>query len=366
MPAHLDAPAGAIDNAARRFSGLLGQRPRPQAGHAAAAPCALRIVAGLHRGAMLRLREATLLGSDADNDIVLCDPDVKARHAELRRVDGVWGLYDRADGSVIAAFEVGRRGRFVRQRHALGAAQLVISQAMPLDLTPASRPSRFGRLLAPALLVLAASLGAAVLVQVVTPASAGIVDGSRRLAAEGWPDVELVAAPNAPLTARGYVDDAASLAHLRRWLTSQHLGHAMVVVRTGAELAARVRDALVDTGLAVDYQGGGSVRVQGSSTRMAVRERLRRITADLAGVVRIDDRVAFVEVPDLTPKTHVLPMRIVDVRPGNADNGGSFGAENGARYFVGGVLPDGSEVLAIGEDSIEFSMNGRLIHYRLQ
>jgi Inner membrane component of T3SS, cytoplasmic domain len=353
-----------LANATQRFARLLRQPSPPQV--AAHAPCAVRIVAGMHRGAALRLRGAVALGSGDDNDIVLRDPDVRARHAQMRRVDGLWSLFDLQDGSEIPAFQTGRRGRFMRQRHALGAAQLVITQPLPPAPEPLQAQRIVSRVLAPALLVLAASLGAVVIVQLVTPASAGIVSGTRNLGREGWPDVEIVTGANAPMVVRGYVDDAASLTRLQRWLNTQNLGHAMLTVRVGAELAARARDALADATLSVDYQPGGVVRVQGTTTHPAVRERLRRITADLAGAVRVEDRVAFVEAPDLTPKKHVLPVRIVDVRPGNAENGGSFGSENGARYFVGAVLPDGAEVLAISEDSIEFSMSGRRIHYPLK
>jgi Inner membrane component of T3SS, cytoplasmic domain/BON domain len=357
-----------LATATQRFASLLN-RPAPPTRAAPApaqTPCAVRIVAGMHRGAALRLRGAAMLGSDEDNDIVLRDPEVLARHAQMRRVDGHWSLYDWQDGREIPAFQTGRRGRFVRQRHAIGAAQLVITQALPPEPAARQMPRLLSRVLAPALLVLAASLGAVVIVQLVAPANAGMVPGTRNLGREGWPDVSLMAAEKGPVVVRGYVDDPASLTRLQRWLNAQDIGHAPLMVRVGTELAARVRDALGDASFAVHYQPGGTVRVQGTTSDPAVRERVRRITADLAGAVRVDDRVAYVEAPDLTPKKHVLPMRIVDVRPGNADNTGSFGSENGARYFLGAVLPDGSEVVAINDDAIEFSMGGRRINYPLK
>ncbi len=372
------AVSSGLTHAAQRFAGALGRTPAaPPASpppRSSAPPCAVRVLAGMHRGAMLRLRNPAALGSDDDNDIVLRDPDVLAHHAELRCVDGLWGLYELAPpraGTAAAAtpipsFESARHGRFVRSRHALGAAQLVITQAMPL---PAPRPDSgqlLSRLLAPLVLLLAACAGAVGIVHLVAPASATQVAGVRSLSREGWPDVQLVNEPNKPLLVRGYVDNARSMARLKGWLADEKLGHGVFAVRDGAELAARVRDALGDASLSVDYVSGGSVRVQGASSKMAVRERLRRITADLAGAVRVDDRVAFVEAPDLTPKQHVLPVRIVDVRPGTRENSGSFGSENGVRFFVGAVLADGSEVLAIGDDSIEFSMNGRRINYPLK
>jgi hypothetical protein len=373
------AAVSALASTAQRFAGLLGRAPAAApAVSSLPPPYAVRVLAGMHRGATLRLRNPARLGSSDDNDVVLRDPDVLAHHAELRCVHGVWGFYELAketpgsaatpesQARLIPPFETARHGRFVRRRHALGAAQLVITQAVPLP-APLSGPlQRVSRLLTPVVLVLAALLGAAGIVQLVTPASANLVTGTRSLASEGWADVQLVNEPNKPLLVRGYVDNAGSLDRLKRWLADENLSHGVFAVRDGAELAARVRDAVGDADLTVSYQPGGSVRVQGTSSKMAARERLRRITADLAGAVRVDDRVAFVEAPDRTPKQHVLPIRIVDVRPGTGEHGGSFGSENSVRFFVGAVLSDGSEVLAIGDDSIEFSMNGRRINYPLK
>lgn len=330
----------------------------------------MRVVAGMHRGAMLRLRKPATLGSGGDSDILLVDPEVREHHAEIRRMDGHWCVIDLDSGLPISAFETAQRGRFVRTRHAVGGAQIVLTQQM--EQAPSSGaprpalPRSLARAITPLLCAIAVAAGALLIVQLVTPAAASVAPGTRSLASDGWPDVESVASANQPLLVRGYVDDAASLARLRRWLDTQQLSHATVNVRVGAELANRVRDALAEPSLRVDYMPGGTVRVQGTSDKLATRERLRRIAADLSGSVRIDDRVAFVEHPDLTPKKYVLPIRIVDVRPGSTQSMGSFGSDNGARFFAGAVLPDGSEVVAINEDSIEFSMAGRRINYPLK
>lgn len=366
-PSTAASPAAATAaNAAQRFARLLGKTGSVDSAEPVAKPYAMRVVAGLHRGATLRLCEATLLGSHPSNDILLRDPEVRPRHAEIRWVDGCWRLFDLQDGQPIVAFETGRRGRFTRGRHVLGGAQIVITQPAPLEPAAPARRKPPAQIVAPLLIFLAASVGAVAIVQLMTPVTAGIVSGIRNLADEGFPDVELAAVEGASPVARGYVDDGASLTRLQRWLNARNVGHATVMVRVGTELATRVREALGEPSLAVDYRPGGSVRVQGSSDKLAVRERLRRMAVDLAGTVRIDDRVAFIEEPDRTPKKFVLPFRIVDVRPGYGDNTGSFGNDSGARYFVGAVLPDGAEVVAINDDGIEFSIAGRSIKYPLK
>jgi hypothetical protein len=355
----------ASQSAMRRFGALLD---RPEAllnsdmPEPALKPCVLRITVGLHRGATLKLQGPVRLGCAADNDIVLQDPGVRDHHAELRRVDGVWRLFDAEDGHEVRAIETGRRGRFERRRHGLGAAELVFSQALPARMTRQRLQRKFSRMVAPVLLCLSAILGVAVIVQLVPPvSSAHLPMEVRSLAAEGFPDVQLLATPGTQPQLLGYVDDAEALARLKRWLGKDDaLGKASFQVRVGSELASRVREALADTALSVDYLSAGVVRVQGSSSNLATRERLRSLASELSGVVRIDDRVAFLEVSDTPAREHLLPVRVVDVIPGE---NGSFSNGNGTRYFVGGVLPDGAEVVAIRVDAIEFAVGKKNITY---
>lgn len=348
-----------------RFAGLVQRAAGGEAGDAAPVlqACAVRVADGLHRGAALRLREAARIGSDDANDIVLRDPGVRAQHAELRRVDGVWGVFDAVDGRAATPIERSQRGRFERCRYGIGAAQIVVSQAQPALVARRRLRGRLARLVAPLLLVLSAALGAAVIVQLVQPASAQQPTGTRNLGAEGFADVNLVNAPGMQTVIDGYVDDAAALTRLQHWIQQQGLTKGSLQVRVGSELAARVREALAAPGLTVEYRPGGAVRVQGTSDSLAVRERLRRLTTDLAHAVRIDDRVAFIEVPDTSQREHPLPVRIVDVMPGE---NGSFGNGSGARYFAGAVLPDGSEVIAVHAEAIEFAIGTRRITYHLK
>lgn len=352
----------------RRFNALLDRPAETLLSpmkESALKPCVLRITVGLHRGATLRLQGPVRLGCAPDNDVVLQDPGVRDHHAELRRVDGVWRLFDAGDGHEVRAIEAGRRGRFERRRHGLGAAEFVFSQAMPEGMTRQRLRHQCSRMVAPLLLCLSAVLGVAVIVQLVpSVSSAHSPNQVRSLATEGFPDVKLIATAGTQPQLVGYVDDADALARLKRWLgTDDALAKASVQVRVGSELAARVREALADTALSVDYLPAGVVRVQGSSSNLATRERLRSLANELSGVLRIDDRVAFLEATDTPAREHLLPVRVVDVIPGE---NGSFGNGNGTRYFVGGVLPDGAEVVAIRADAIEFSIGTKNIVYLIK
>ena len=361
--------AAAHQAASARFAGLLDWQQQgtddalPQA-HSVR-PCALRITVGLHSGAMLRLRGPVRIGSATDNDVVLHDPGVHPNHAELRRIDGVWMLVDLDSGRSLRPIETEAHGRFVRTRYGLGAAEFVITQLANRRIALRKLRSTANRALPLALLSLSAALGIAIVIQLVQPAFAQVDDLSHSLTVEGFADVTIVSNRGGPTHLAGYVDDLAGLARLKEWLDKQPtLRASQMHVRVGSELATRVREELGDPALSVAYQPGGIVVVQGSSDNMVTKDRLRRLTADLAGVVRINDGVAFAEaVHPAAVREHVLPVRIVDLIPGEK---GSFGVGNGTRYFVGGVLPDGAEVTAIRPDAVEFSLGKNRIVYPLK
>lgn len=353
-----------LSEAAQRFAAKL-HAPEAITGKLARS-CAVRVSAGLHRGALIRLKKTSTVGSLDNNDIVLRDPEILDQHAELRRVNDVWALFSNPAGVAINAFETVRSGRCVRKRYVIGTAQIVVTQVAPAVLGKFQILAKpLTKLLAPLLLGTAAVLASVVVVYMIQPASANVISGTRSLAQEGWPDVELVSG-KAGLIVRGYVNDPAVFKRLKHWLNAQNFTNASIEVRVGTEVLARVRDALADSSVSADYVGAGTVRIQGSSDKPALIERIKQIGSDLQEVVRIDNRVAFYRVPDVGPKQHILPFRIVDIQHETRENTGSFSADNNARYFVGAVLPDGSEVLAIRSDRIEFLSGDRLITYLLK
>jgi hypothetical protein len=356
--------AQSLSAAKEHFSKMLISR-KPMAAPVVR-PCGLRVSAGLHRGALLRLEKPASLGSSPDNDIVLSDPEVMQKHANLLRVDNVWTLVKATDSSAIMPFEISRSGRFIRRRYAIGTAQITISQADQSRVKKVTHKSKIShKLAASALLVVAAAMGSIVMVQVVRPAAANVIKGTRNLAPDGWPDVDLVGSEDFRILARGFVKDADAMKRLLVWLKANDFDSVTMAVRIGTDLAARVKEALAENTLPVVYMGSGTVRVGGTSQNMATRERLNRIKADLAGVVNIDDQVVFSQA-EVKPRQHVLPIRIQDVRLGTDGSNSSFSADNGTRYFVGAVLPDGSEVVAIKKEGIEFALGDRIITYPLK
>lgn len=348
--------------AAQRFASVL-RRPAPSRGRPVLRSCAMFITAGRHQGAWARLRQSPVrIGSAVDNDVVLLDEGVAAHHAELRRVDGRWGLYAGDGTTPLPIVEDHRQAACLRTRHRIGGTEFILSRCEPQPQDAPPPPPAWVRFVAPALFVAAAAIGAAVIVQFVNPASASMAAGVRMLASEGWPDVRIVVDAARVARIEGHVDDAASLQRLQLWLRSRGLAEAESSVRVGTELAARVREALADNSLDVRYLPGGIVRVQGSSTDPQLRSQLQRLRTDMAGVVSVEDQVLHTAAQE-APQFRPLPFRIVNVQPGEH---GSFSADTGGRYFVGAVLPDGAEVVAIHADGVEFRLGEKSVLYPLK
>jgi type III secretion protein D len=345
-----------------RFNTLLRQ-PKVLIAPKAARPCAMHITQGLHLGAELRLHKSPQrIGSAQDNDIILRDPGVLAHHAQLRRVDGVWDVFLEDAVAALKPAKHLRRGRCLRNLYHIGNARLVVSQPTAKPVFSMNSPPWLSRMIVPGLFVIAGLLIAGVMVQLVQPASAKMTAGSRSLANEGWPDVRVLTDSQRNINVEGHVTDAPQLLKLKSWLTTQDLEQANVTVRVGSELVKRVREALIDDTLTVSYAASGIIRIEGSTENLQVREQLRRLSQDLGGVVQLDDRVAYIERPE-PPKKKALPFRIVDTIPGE---NGSFGTDTGARYFIGAVLPDGAEVIAIHADGVEFKLNEKNIIFPLK
>jgi Inner membrane component of T3SS, cytoplasmic domain len=370
------ASPAAVRAAALRFSGLV-RRTAASTLVMRPGPCALRIDEGLHRGAVALLRSSPMrIGSSPDNDVVLRDAGVLPVHAELRRLDGTWRLCVPNTTEAIPPHRSQRKGAFTRRTYLVGAAQLIISQ--PARADEASEWTRglaerlglqrlaglpWKRLAAPAFFALAVVCVAVGALTFIKASAINSHPPTRMLDPQGWPDVRIDRDRSGVITVRGFVRNAEEAGRLRAWLRSnEDLQGALVNVRIGDDLVQRVRGLLPDKSLQASYAGSGVVRVAGTSTSKALREEIQRLNSDLSDVVRIEDAITY-KLPPEPPTLRPLPFRISGVSPGP---NGSFGTDSGARYFVGSVLNDGAEVMAVRSDEIEFKLGQTRIFYPLK
>lgn len=323
---------------------------------------ALRVVAGLHVGALLRLSSAACLGRAQDNDIVLHDPGIWEHHAKLQYIDGLWRLIDLGGNHVIRPIEMARRGRFLRSRYGLGAAEVILTQVVNLPL--ANRwflPTPSG------ILILTSSaliFGFIVYFWSMYPVGDGERISSFSLAEAGFSDVSVVTLPRRKHEVIGYVSDHNEFKNLNLWLRQNFRANQFSLqVRIGSEIVARVREALDDPAFSVEYISPGVVGIHGKINSVELYERLNLIIGDLNGVVRIENDVLFFKKNIAeSVKEHILPIRVVSVSPGE---NGSFSGDDGVRYFVGGILPDGAEVISIRSDVIEFKIGDHFLRHYL-
>ena len=188
-----------------------------------------------------------------------------------------------------------------------------------------------------------------------------MVQARESLAAAGFRDVTLRRGDGRQIVLVGYVDDAAALARLKAWRQGiEHL-EVKLQVKSGQELAGRVRESVTSAdGIKVSYQGLGRVRVEGSTDSAEVKGRIRALANEMKGTASIEDRVALVEPRQVRDKP--MPVRVVSVMVGATPY---FQTETGAIYIQGSTLPDGSEVVSIQPTRIFFRLGDRVITYPL-
>jgi hypothetical protein len=278
----------------------------------------LCITSGLHRGASMQLTCADyLIGSGNDCHIVLRDAEVAARHCRLTRE---WSGFTVRDvrptvPQTILASRVSYEAGAIEAQYDVGGVQFVLRHPPPPG---AQRPGQLH--MQPASWVyLVVIVG--VMVGVLTLSVAG------RAAKKVSPRAD-----------------------------AQHN------VLVASDLVEEARRALADNTVRVVSQDG-RLRIEGRTTQKALRTRIRALAEDLRGTVAVEDRVVYVDADDLNSSPGPLPVSVQSVMIGNPSY---FLTDSGARYFVGGVLPDGAEVLSIDAGAIQFLRGGRVIAYPLQ
>jgi type III secretion protein D len=189
-----------------------------------------------------------------------------------------------------------------------------------------------------------------------------IVAGNQALAAQGFGSIHFRLGRRGDLEIAGLVTDSAERQRLGAWLKSAHYDDAHLAVQPVNELVEQAQRALGTEGLQVGLHDG-RLRIAGATPLMAVKDRVHALAEDLQGTVAVEDTVTYVEAGDRAASPGPLPIRLRGVMIGEPSY---FLTDQGARYFVGGVLPDGAEVLAIEAKQIRFRVAGRVVVYNLE
>jgi Inner membrane component of T3SS, cytoplasmic domain len=322
----------AFTQSAQRFAALLSSEAeleavRPDAADSLAAPATLKIASGLHTGARLKLTvNQYLIGCAQDCDIVLRDSHIAEHHCKLIRGWAGFSVRDlRAASTDLAApTEVKYDGGSIEVQYEIGGLRFSVCQPPPAAMSreagtrwhfPGSRA-----------LLLAAVVG--VLVAAVALAAFGQA-GKHQTGIQA----------HQPGVSGSGLDEKAA-----------------------ARLVEEARLALADDRVRVEVHEG-RLLVEGTTAQAALKARIQALATDMRGAIPVEDRTIYVPGDTGNEGPGPLPIRVQSVLVGQP---GYFITDTGARYFVGGVLPDGAEVVSINATEIQFLRGGHPVVYRLQ
>jgi hypothetical protein len=314
-----------LRQSAARFATLVGapcelENERPVGSALTAAT--LRITSGLHRGATLDLTALEYtIGTGEDCDIVLRDPSLAPRHCRLKREWRGFTLQDlRNDASgLIAPQTIDHQGDAIEIAYDIGGVVIALTQrtAPHASVSGQEQNSRHQ----PRLAVWGVLTAGLVLAIVALAATRGATQPRRP-----------AAGPIAPSAAI----DPQLLEQVKHTFASDNLDVAL---------------------------HDGRLRIAGNTERLDEKSRIRSLAEDLRGVIAVEDGVTYMDAHQQPAAPGPFPLKLRGVMIGNASY---FVTDRGARYFVGGVLPDGAEVLAIESTQIRLQVGGRTVIYSLE
>lgn len=355
----------------------------------------LRVLAGRHRGAEFDAAQGALkVGADDECDITLTDPGIDPVAFEL--LSGRDGLRLRplgltqVNGATVTTVTAVRAGDVI----ACGGAELAVlasrvaapqavaasSSPPPAGPTPprsAASPAARRRAPVVMVLVLVGVLAAAALaVSAVLrppPVDAAVAsphtpmrdpeEVQQQLVAAGFQHLRMQRDYRGNLTVTGLVPDAAELQRLEGWLAT-HVPQVRSNVYTGPALAAQLRAYLDDAGVQVTYAGDGRLRLEGRAQREGTSSKIVRWAGELGGAFEIENAVTYEQEEEAKAVAGKgrFPLRISQLNAGETPY---LETSDGARYFEGSMLTDGSVIRNISADGVLVESNGRLVQYRM-
>jgi type III secretion system YscD/HrpQ family protein len=189
-------------------------------------------------------------------------------------------------------------------------------------------------------------------------------------------ELRMIETHSGPPRLQGTLKSETQRAQLLQALSSRGL-HPTVDVVTGEQLAATVQNSFRQHGLLVraSYSGAGRVDVHGTASSPLTE----RVVGDVLAATNAVTQIAVIEDPKPVPPMIIEkaseepaasvpaatispasaardPKRVVGVVGGASPY---VVTQDGRYYFVGSVLPDGTQVDRIDGHTVEFSRNGR-------
>lgn len=339
----------------------------------------LRILKGLHEGAELELSPGEhTLGSDENCDIVLLDKDVASTHLRLsidkehvsvtsfETVSINKKIFDKGSvayltdsgvlqiGGVRLELEVPLEWRKTQE-----ATSSSVAKPTTAKKKHGSAWMIFGGLLACALAGMATTAP--------EKNSQGQAAYSKHQLFQAVADLkekELRIEPvGGYLLISGFVSSAERERRLLDIINASDKSLVVKRYQVVESLQKKILEFLSEPQLKADYLGNGVFMLSGIATSKNYREQVRRLENDMSSIVRIEHREQVAPYGKKNaPAPVIVPVSIANVNFHPVPN---FQTSEGARYFVGGKTPDGTEVVDINEEHIVFSRGGETAVYHL-
>jgi type III secretion protein D len=346
----------------------------------------LRVTAGLHHGAQIRLRQSSLLllGCADDCDVILIDSGVAPRHAAVTLNEG--GIAVRAlerslslderdvapgesltwpDGATLklgtASVVLGSEPEVLSET--TESATLERAQQVSSARHSSTRKRAFTKIVAACAVVGVGAVFATALAPLSTVEPANDIPDQKiaglltRLGLEKqihWSSEQGV------LSLTGITRDEASYAALVRELTTLGLRpHLQVTSRERA--ASNVKEVFRVNGLDVDAQFAESdvVLVRGlSASKQEIDRIVKHALKDVPGLkeIRIADGSETTMLAEASMPIDRVAKRVVSIVNGSP---AYVVTADGSRYFLGALLPQGQRVVAIDGSSVTLEREGK-------
>ena len=199
-----------------------------------------------------------------------------------------------------------------------------------------------------------------------TPAGNAQVKAERvaalRRTLTGYPEVQIRDEDAGQIAIAGYVVNAEDRRKVQE-LVRQSALPASFDVHVASDALNRAKQFLNGTNVTAEYDESKNIVLSGTVSQLALAQRVKNFVADMAGTVKVVDKVQYNIARPVTAGP-ALPT-IVGVFIDRSGGTRWIQTADGKRYGEGNHIKDGLQVVKISLDQVDFMRNGERVAWRV-